>query len=239
MLDGLRDLVDLSRLDTELFRLEEERAGLPGKLRAAAAEREAAQARLEAARAALVDAEQAQRRAESQSQDHEALLRKLEGQQYQIKTNTAYTALLAEMDQARRAISDAETRVLEAMEAIELSRSTLDAQGDQVRGVLERIRAEEERIRERGTRLEADIASLQTQRAQRAAGIERALLSRYDRIASRRRPAVAIVSGEICLGCRVGIPPQSYIEILKGEEIVTCGTCMRILIHEDQLREVR
>jgi hypothetical protein len=238
LLDGLRDLVDLSRLDTEISRLEEERGGLPGRLRAAAAEREAAQARLEAARAALVDAEQAQRRAESQAQDHEALLRKLEGQQHQIKTNTAYTALLGEMEQARRAISDAETHVLEAMEVIEASRSTLAEAGDQVRGVLERIAAEERRIEERGVRLAADIASLQAQRAQRASGIERTLLARYDRIASRRRPAVAIVSGEICLGCRVGIPPQSHIEILKGEEIVTCGTCTRILILEDQLRDI-
>ena len=237
MLDGLRDLVDLSRLDTELSRLEEERAALPGRRRAAAAEREAAQARLEASREALSEAEQAQRRAESQAQDQEALLRKLEGQQHQIKTNAAYTALLAEMEQARQAISDAETRVLEAMEAIEASRSTLAGLGDQVRGVLERIEAEERGIDERGERVEAEIAARKAQRAQRAAGIERNLLARYDRIAARRRPAVAIVSGETCLGCRVGIPPQSYIEILKGEEIVTCGTCTRILILEDQLRE--
>ena len=54
---------------------------------------------------------------------------------------------------------------------------------------------------------------------------------------ARRRPAVAIVSNETCLGCRVGIPPQLYIEILKGEKIVACGTCQRILIDEVQLRE--
>lgn len=237
MLDGLRELVLLSRLDAELAKLVAERTALPGKQAACAEERVTAQQRLESAREAAVEAEQAQRRAESQAQDHEALLTKLEGQQHQIKTNAAYTALLAEMEQARQAISDAETRVLEAMEVIEESRTGLQAQEAQVRGVLERIDAQERDYESRGKALETEIGVLQGRRGELATGIEAALLARYEKIASRRSPAVAIVSGEICQGCRVGIPPQLFIEILKGEVLVTCGSCMRILIDESQLRD--
>jgi predicted nucleic acid-binding Zn-ribbon protein len=52
---------------------------------------------------------------------------------------------------------------------------------------------------------------------------------------TRRRPAVAMVSEEMCQGCRVGIPAQNYIEILKGERIITCGNCHRILVHPDMV----
>ena len=61
------------------------------------------------------------------------------------------------------------------------------------------------------------------------------LLTHYERVSNRRRPAVILVKEERCGGCRVGIPPQSFIEILRGEAIVTCGNCSRILIHAEKL----
>ena len=235
MLDGLRDLVELSSLDSELSELDQERDALPAKQIACAEERAAGQERLESARATVTEADQAQRRAEAEAQDQQAELARLEGQQYQVKTNAAYTALLTEMEQARRAISDAETRVLEAMEAIESAGSSQATLEELVRGVTERLDAEEREHEARGKALEVEMGALQEHRDAHGARIEKSLLARYEKIAARRTPAVAIVSGEICLGCRVGIPPQSFIEILKGEQIVICETCQRILVDGDQL----
>jgi len=39
------------------------------------------------------------------------------------------------------------------------------------------------------------------------------------------------ITGEICVGCRVDIPPQTYIELRRRERIVTCGRCNRILVY--------
>ncbi len=237
MLDGLRELVELSRIDSELAQLEEERAGLPARLSACGEERVAAQERLGSAREALTEADQSQRRAEGLVQDHQAELTRLENQQHQVKSNEAYTALLSEMEHAKQAISDAETQVLEAMEAIEEARAELSKQEEQVKGVALRIDAQERDLEARGKALEAEIEELSGRRSERSGGIDPEMLARYEKIGSRRTPAVAIVSKETCLGCRVGIPPQAFIEILKGEEIVTCGSCQRILIDESQLRE--
>lgn len=236
MLDGLRDLVELSSLDSELSERNEELAALPAKQSACVAERAVGQERLESARATVTEADQAQRRAEAEAQDQQTELARLEGQQYQVKTNAAYSALLAEMEHARRAISDAETRVLEAMEAIESAGSSQTKLEELVQGVSDRLDAEEREHEARAKALEVELGALQERRDTHGARIEKDLLARYEKIVARRTPAVAIVSGEICLGCRVGIPPQSYIDILKGEEIVTCETCQRILIDEDQLR---
>jgi predicted nucleic acid-binding Zn-ribbon protein len=236
LLDGLRELVELSRLDHELAQLEEERSALPARQSACAEERAAAEARLVAAGELVSEAELAQRGAESKAQDQQAELNRLEGQQHQIKSNVAYTALLGEMDRAREAISDAETQILEAMETIEESGASLAALEEQVKRVVERIDREVRDHEARAKTLEVEIDALGRQRGKWAEGIDRILLARYEKIASRRTPAVAIVSAETCQGCRVGIPPQSYIEILKGEQIVTCGSCMRILVDEIQLR---
>jgi hypothetical protein len=62
-------------------------------------------------------------------------------------------------------------------------------------------------------------------------GIPREIAELYDRIATRRRPAVVTITREICAGCRVDIPPQTYIELRRREKIVCCGRCQRILLY--------
>jgi len=109
VLEGLNELVGLSRLDSKIAALEEELGALPARRAAAAEQQAAGEARLAVARERVSEAEQDQRRCEGQAQDKEALLAKLESQQHQVKTNVAYTALLSEIDQAREAISEAET----------------------------------------------------------------------------------------------------------------------------------
>jgi len=232
VLDDLQRLIDLQKLDEELVALEEENAGLPGRRTELAETREAAQQRVAAAKAALEEAEGEQRRAESALQDQEALIRKLEGQQFQVKTNDAYTALLREMEQARQAISDSETRLLEAMDDIEAGGLERAAAEEDAEKVLGRIAVEEKALDAREHELAALIAELRETRTTRRAGVSAELLEQYDKIASRRRPAVVHVRGEICLGCRVNIPPQLQIELLRGQRVIHCSNCHRILVRE-------
>lgn len=232
----LQRLVELSRLDTQLAALEENRGALPARRSAAAAQRSAAQARLEAAREELGRAEQAQRKSEVAAQDQEALLRKLQGQQFQVKSNDAYTALLSEMERAQAAISETETHILEAMDAIEQGRARHREVESELRGVLAHVEEEERICDEREKELSEQIARLREERDAAAARLEVRLLARYEKIATRRRPAVTMVVAQTCQGCRVGIPPQTVIEIQRGEEPIACPNCARLLVLEDQLR---
>lgn len=234
MIDGLNTLVDLSKLDSRLAVLEGERGTFPARRAAAAEEQATGQARLAAAQERVSEAEQAQRRCETAAQDKEALLRKLENQQHQVKTNAAYTALLAEMEQAREAISEAETGVLEAMETIESTRAELAVLQELVQGVTERLEKDEKARGEREAALEAELEQLREQRREQVGSLDRDLMLRYEKVVARRQPAVAVITGELCL-CRVDIPAQAFIEILRGESIVACKYCHRILIHRDQL----
>jgi hypothetical protein len=139
----LQRLVELSRLDVQLAALEEDLTGLPARRSAALAQQSAAEERSEAAREELARAEQEQRKSEVAAQDQEALLRKLQGQQFQVKSNDAYTALLSEMERAQAAISEAETKILEAMEAIEAARARHAEVEDERRRVVAHVEGEE------------------------------------------------------------------------------------------------
>ncbi len=232
MIEGLRQLIDLQHLDEELFAAEEENKALPGRRQELAERREAVQAELEAARQVLRDLEAAQRRAETEVQDAQALLTRLEGQQFQVKSNDAYTALLHEIEQAKEAISAGETRILEAMEALDEAREREAAAEKQAESTLAGVAEQERALDEREKQLTARIAALGEQRAGKCEAVDPELLGHYVRIGKRRRPVLARVQKETCLGCRVKVPPQTQIELLRGDELLTCTTCHRILIHD-------
>jgi len=232
VLEGLKQLIDLQGLDDELAAGENEHAALPTRRAELAASREAAELRVAEAQTAQADAEGEQRRAESELQDREALLQKLEGQQFQVKTNEAYTVLLREIEQAKDAISGCETRILEAMDLIESARRAHESARNERRQLLEGLAAEEKALDAREKELDARLSELQQARSRLCQSIEPELLEQYDKIAARHRPAVARVLRETCLGCRVGLPPQLRIELLRGERLITCTHCQRILIPE-------
>jgi predicted nucleic acid-binding Zn-ribbon protein len=235
VLEGLQQLLELQRLDSEITRREELLAEIPSKRRQFEASLESASAKLEAARENLQAAELAQRNAEAALQDHEALLQKLEGQQLQVKDNVAYSALLREMEHAKQAISACETTILEAMEAIEKNRAALTAAESEDRETRASVESGHQEIDAREKQAAREQTELGSERALVGPRLDPKMLALYERVARSRRPALALVSNEVCGGCRVGIPAQNYIEILKGERLITCGNCRRILLHSDMV----
>ncbi len=236
MLEGLQQLIDLQVLDSELTSARDEQREIPALREKHADELSIAQQKIDTATELTGRTEAEQRRVETTLQDQEALVEKLEGQTSQVKSNEAYTALLSEIEQAKQAISEAETQILEGMEKIEEASA---AQRRAERGAAEvskRIEAEEKACDERERTLAARIAELDGARSETTARVPAELLEQYEKIATRRRPAVVKVNAEICSGCRVDIPPQLFVELIGGKSLIQCGNCHRILIHERSLQ---
>lgn len=235
MLDGLRRLIDLQRIDKELARLGAESDGVPIRRAEAQQTREASDQRVADARTALGEAEHERRAVDAELADKEAHVLRLQGQSAQVKTNAAYTALMHEIEQDRAAISDCETRILELMDEIDAAGTNLVA-AEEEHGALEaRVSSEETAIESRARELEKELARAREERTKVVESLEPALVRRYDVIAKSRTPAISIAADELCLGCRVRIPPQVYNDVIHGESIVACGSCHRILIHEGLL----
>jgi hypothetical protein len=122
------------------------------------------------------------------------------------------------------------------MDGIEQARARLREIESELRGASAHLETEQRACDEREKELSERVATLRGEREAVGAQLDAKLLARYERIALRRRPAVTIVSAGTCQGCRVGIPPQTVIEIQRGEEPISCPNCNRILALEEQLR---
>jgi predicted nucleic acid-binding Zn-ribbon protein len=78
--------------------------------------------------------------------------------------------------------------------------------------------------------LQQQLASLQQQRLILRQDLPNLLLRRYEFIRQRHNSTtIAEVKDGVCLGCHLNILPQQYIDLQKGEEILQCPHCQRIL----------
>jgi len=236
LLEGLVHLIALQRIDDELAAIEKEHDELPARRESVTQRASDVEERAASAAEQLVEANGAMRRAEATLQDSEALLVRLEGQQFQVKSNDAYSALLREIEHAKTSISDGETGILESMETLEAATEAKAAAEAALRDARAALEKERVSIDAREKELREQIEQHRAARLEMCPRVAPELLKHYERIAKRRTPAVVIVGNELCGGCRVGIPPQDFIEIRRGDKVVTCGNCKRILLHEDQVR---
>jgi predicted nucleic acid-binding Zn-ribbon protein len=116
------------------------------------------------------------------------------------------------------------------MDTIESARSALAAADAEGREALAKLAAQEQALAAREQALAGELTRLRASRSAIVAACDTKLVEQYEKIASRRRPAVVRVRGSLCLGCRVDVPPQRCIELMRGEALITCGNCHRILL---------
>ena len=71
-----------------------------------------------------------------------------------------------------------------------------------------------------------------------AKDIDTVILRKYDMLRTRRngKAVVGVVKG-VCQGCFMSIPPQHFNNILKGDRMLDCPTCQRILYHDPESTE--
>jgi predicted nucleic acid-binding Zn-ribbon protein len=184
-----------------------------------------------------VKALQLQRRAgEIEIEKIEDTRRKYRAQLMSAKTNDIYKTLLSEIETAGQAISARETGVLELMDGIESA-------GAEVGKAQAALAAAEKVLEAEASKVRADIASLEEERAAAAAQAEGIatsvppnLLSQYRRIAEARDGrGMALARGFECSACHVAIRPQAWVDLLAKEEPMICGGCRRFLYREESL----
>jgi len=164
-------------------------------------------------------------------------VRKLEGQQINVKTNQEYKALDKEIHEAKVHQARIEDFILQKMELVDQeteriggARQQLDLQASQ----LQRESSEEE---EKVRQIEARVTKLQAERSERAAAIEDSHLRLYNRIFNNKRPAIVPLVNRTCQGCHLAVP-AGIESILRRHEsnIITCENCSRILYVPKQER---
>jgi predicted nucleic acid-binding Zn-ribbon protein len=147
-----------------------------------------------------------------------------------VGNNKEYHAMMREMDtleqqnrpreEEKSAVSEELSRQLESRRALDERMAALQAELDTAKAGLEsRLSAARARLTE--------LAGLRGEAGQ---AVPEPILKRYEFIRSRlKNPVIVPVTTGICSGCHISIPPQSFIELQKGVQILSCPNCQRLI----------
>ncbi len=225
-------VTQLQSLDQRIVALEKEVAALPKHIAVIQKTLESHVRRLEADRAALSANQKERKKLEGDVQLHEQKISKLKEQMNGAKNNEQYRAFQHEIDYIAKEIRTAEDRILELMSESELLDANVKKAEFALKEEKQVVEGEQKLARERTAVDRADIKQLQAERAEAAARLPPATLSTYERIRKKWNGlAIAEVTSGRCAACQIMLRPQFFQDLKKGDHLLTCESCGRILIY--------
>jgi predicted nucleic acid-binding Zn-ribbon protein len=230
LLPELSQLIDLHELDKEIAQVDQQLNHLPKELEALAQQLESRQSELATKLQELEELQKQRREAEAEVEDLEEGIKESRKRLLAIKKDLEYKAMLKEIGFKEDQRDHKETRVLELLEAIEAHTGLTGELEQEIEAERNALSQQETEVAAQVAKLGEERAKLETKRVGLRQGLPAALLKRYEFINQRRNGgAVAEVRHGVCTGCHMNILPQQFIDLQKGEEILQCPHCQRIL----------
>ncbi|MBI4468391.1 MAG: hypothetical protein HY650_03610 [Acidobacteria bacterium] len=231
----LEKLITLQEVDINVKVLEEEINDLPrrqseleARFNEFAAEYNNALDRLNTARGE-------QQQLEITLRESEELLDKYKQDLMRVRNEKEYSTVLREIDLTKRSIGGLETATIERIETIE----KLEAETRQLSPQVEVKRKEFdlllEECRAANERLHEQVVKLCVRRDQLRSTLPGELIVRYRRLAdSRDGLALSEVLNGSCTACFMAVRPQVHSNVRRGDEIIACENCGRIMFYRGQ-----
>ena len=147
-----------------------------------------------------------------------------------IKNAKELQALQREIDLMRQTNGELEEELIKIMQQMDGVKEQIQAKEGELTALREEWQKQQQTLGSQITGIDQAVNEAANRRQMIAAQIAGELISRYEMIFSRRGgTAVVEVSGGICQGCFMNIPPQLSNEIIRSEKVHLCPSCQRIL----------
>jgi len=228
-------LMKLQGLDYQLIELERSKEYLPDMIATLEGEVKAAKTVVDESRDQLEATRLEHKRLELRVKEKNVEWERLKNQMALIKTNKEYDALSREIDHVKSDITAAEDGILQAMEAIENLGKQIEEKSNELGEVKQRNGAQLANIKSEMDSVGTKIKIKQGERENVLVRLEPPLIAIYERVRKGKGSgAVVAVRNRACSGCFKTLPPQLVQEIRRAERVITCDSCGRILIWEEE-----
>ncbi|HOO65402.1 MAG: hypothetical protein H6545_00515 [Bacteroidales bacterium] len=237
--EKLRALYSLQLVDSEIDKIRTLRGELPLEVQDLEDEVEGLETRIGNLRNELSELEKSIVGKNNEITASQALIKKYEEQQNNVRNNREYDSLSKEIEFQTLEIELCNKKIREFTAQVEEKKEVMaEAQTslDERKRDLEGKKAELEDIT-RDTQKEEETLTEKSEELQTR--IEERLLTAYKRIRINARNGLAVVSvqRDACGGCFNQIPPQRQLDIRSRKKIIVCEYCGRILVDDDIVQE--
>ncbi len=226
----LAQLVELQNIDLEIDKIDSsikvEQEGLDKRI-SALAEKEQLINELQEK---ISLQQQENRTLEAEMADKMAHVRERQSKMMQVQTGREQTALLKEIEDAKKSAKEKEDKIVATLESIETLTAQVEEEKNILKGEKKLVAEETEKVRSTIESIIAGKKEKDKARSTQASNIKGSLLKKYDTLRARRNGlAVINVVDGVCQGCFMALPPQRFNLLLRGDQIFDCPTCQRLI----------
>jgi predicted nucleic acid-binding Zn-ribbon protein len=232
MLPDLQLAVRLQELDNRVTELTREISALPKHVAEIEKKLESHERKLEADRAALSANQKDRKKMEADIQAQEQKISKLRGQMLDAKTNEVYRAFQNEIEFCEKEIRRAEDHILELMGESEPLDKNVKAAESALKQEKAQVEAEKQQAMARTAEDKKALELINQERSQIVSRMSQNIYRQYERIRKGRRGvAVAEALDGRCNACHMAMRLQFFQDLKKGDQVMYCESCSRILYY--------
>jgi len=146
------------------------------------------------------------------------------------KSNKEYSAVLKEIDELKKEKAFLEDRAIEIMEEVETLEKECAKGKKQKSALKKKFEKDREVILKEMKVFDKKLKSLEKEKIRFFEVLDEDLLKRYNLLKEHRGGlAISPVIKGVCQACHIGIPPQKFNELIRGDVLMSCPNCKRMI----------
>ncbi len=234
----IEQLIFLQQVDDEILTLEKRLNEAPQKINLIEQKLETQQKQKKDIKEKIEVLTEQEKKLNQEIEENYTKIKKGKNRLMMVENSKEYHAIMREMDNLEK------TNRMREEEKVALEED-LATQNNIYSSLESEIERTEEELQEKKKNMEFQLSNadnrlkeLREKREKSTQDIPKPILSRYEFIRSRlNNPVIVSVEKGICTGCNISIPPQIFIELQKGEQILSCPNCQRLIYWKNHFDE--
>ena len=237
MYEKIMALYELQKIDSQIDEINKVKGELPDEVQDLDDEIAGLRTRVESINAEIEELGALTRQRRRQIDEANMLIAKYNEQQANVRNNREFDAIAKEIEYQELEIIHAEKRIKEYAAKTKEKKAVVDATLAELEERKADLAAKKAELDGIDAETADTVKDLTAQAKVATAKIDERLLAAYNRIRSKVRNGLAVVTvkRDACSGCFNRIPPQRQADIRLGKKLIVCEYCGRILVPGDEI----
>lgn len=238
-LDQIRQLVALQHVDDHIHDVKKSMRLAPAEVEELTVQYKQKETQRDIIIDKLQHMNEQQRRLKMELEDENSRMKKSKSKLMQVSNTKEYQAIAREMDtmerNARSHSEESSALLVEITYQEELFKE-VETVWNSLKIDLEVKRTS---LEARLVTAQEELKSLEGLRKKTGADVPAPILSRYEFIRRRlEHPVIVSVTSGVCSGCSITMPPQTFIELQRGQQIWSCPACQRLIYWTEHFEDI-
>ncbi len=229
-LNQIEQLIALQKVDNVIYDVNKKLNKAPGEVEALKANYNRFEEQKHNIEEKLEHLQEQLKRLENELEETMASAKKSKAKLSKVENEREYNAVSREMTSMEKATKSREEEQAALNNEIVFQNTRLEDVLVLWKEALEEFEQAEANLSTLTKESEEELSVLEKERQTSLVHVPAPVLSRYEFIRRRlKHPVIVPVIEGVCSGCHISIPPQAYNELQRGQQIVSCPNCQRLI----------